>query len=51
MLTYGQTREALRQQQGTVADESVKVAHEAGTLPQLQPTLDPVFPHLYPHLC
>ena len=37
-----QEREILRQQQGTIADEKLKVAHEVGRLPAaVEPTLDP----------
>ena len=36
-----QQREKLRQQKGTIADESLKVAHEVGRLPQIEPTFDP----------
>jgi hypothetical protein len=36
-----QEREILRQQKGTIADEKLKVAHEVGRLPAVEPTLDP----------
>jgi len=36
-----QDREILRQQQGTIADETRKVAHEVGRLPPVDVTLDP----------